>query len=160
MYERAAEQPLVFRFPRSRSASHHPIARVTPLRLCMQPGAICIELTESDLLLGRHSSADVRLSLPDISRRHCRFSFADGQWEVTDLNSLNGIHINGERLQKSVLCHGDTLSLGGLTFTVELPGAGLRVVADERETSAAVIQRIADVLPQPADVTQEFRKAS
>src|SRR5438128_1985002 len=65
-----------------------------PLRLLAQPGGLCIELTKPDMLIGRHSEADVRLALPDVSRRHCRFVFAQGQWQVIDLNSLNGIYVN------------------------------------------------------------------
>src|SRR5205823_4724 len=65
-----------------------------PLRLLLQPGGLCVELNKPEMLLGRHSTADVRLSLPDVSRRHCRFAYADGHWRVFDLNSLNGVFIN------------------------------------------------------------------
>src|SRR5262249_49659814 len=91
-----------------------------PLRLLLRPGGLCLELVQPDLVLGRHSSADMRVPLPDVSRRHCRFVFTDGHWEVVDLDSLNGTHINGERLTTSVLCHGDTLRIGNLEFQVEL----------------------------------------
>jgi pSer/pThr/pTyr-binding forkhead associated (FHA) protein len=149
---------IVFRFPKDRIACTELTEDFFPLRLRMRPGTVCIELNEPGLLVGRHSSADVRLSLPDISRQHCRFLFADGQWEVLDLNSLNGIYVNGERLQRSVLCHGNILRIASLNFEVEVVGGASQATTLQREDSAAMIQRIADVLPIP-EMTQEYRKA-
>src|SRR5262249_50890628 len=77
----------------------------------------------ADMLVGRHSCADVRLSLPDVSRRHCRFVFADGSWRVVDMNSLNGLFVNGERLQEATLFHGDRIRIGSLTFEADLSAA-------------------------------------
>ncbi|HYV37887.1 MAG TPA: FHA domain-containing protein, partial [Gemmataceae bacterium] len=71
----------------------------------------------------RHSAADVRLALPDVSRRHCRFVFSDGSWRVFDLNSLNGVFVNGERLQEATVFHGDRIRIGSLTFECELESA-------------------------------------
>ncbi len=121
-------------------------ADFAPLRLLAQPGGLCIELNRPDMLIGRHSEADVRLALPDVSRRHCRFVFADGNWQVFDLNSLNGVFINDERLQEATLCDGDLVRIGGLTFLVELSAA---------PGQDGVLKSIADVLPR-----QEQRRAS
>jgi pSer/pThr/pTyr-binding forkhead associated (FHA) protein len=94
-----------------------------PLRLLLHPGGLCVEMTKADTVVGRHSGADVRLSLPDVSRRHCRFVFGDGQWRVFDLNSLNGVFVNGERLTEAVVFHGDRIRIGSLTFVVEIGSA-------------------------------------
>jgi pSer/pThr/pTyr-binding forkhead associated (FHA) protein len=72
------------------------------------------------MLIGRHSDADVRLSLPDVSRRHCRLVFAASRWQIFDLNSLNGVFVNGDRVQQATLDDGDIIRIGGLTFQVEL----------------------------------------
>ena len=93
------------------------------LRLLLHPGGLCVELSKPDMLIGRHSTSDVRLSLPDISRRHCRFVFADGCWRVFDLKSLNGVFVNGERLHEATVFHGDRIRLGSLTFDVDLTPA-------------------------------------
>jgi pSer/pThr/pTyr-binding forkhead associated (FHA) protein len=99
-------------------------AGLVPLRLLLQPAGLTIELTEADTLVGRHSSADVRLPLPDVSRRHCRFVYDCGRWQVRDLNSLNGVYVNEERVvEQSDLQHGDQVRLGGFTFAVELSQA-------------------------------------
>jgi pSer/pThr/pTyr-binding forkhead associated (FHA) protein len=94
-----------------------------PLRLVLKASGAAVELTRPDMVLGRHSQADVRLPLPDVSRRHCRFYFLEGAWHVQDLKSLNGTYVNEKTIEEALLCHGDTLQIGGFVFTAELSGA-------------------------------------
>jgi pSer/pThr/pTyr-binding forkhead associated (FHA) protein len=132
----------------------------TPLRLLLQPGGLCVELARPDMLFGRHSAADVRLALPDVSRRHCRFVFRDGHWAVVDLDSLNGTHVNGERLAEAVLCHGDTVRIGSFTFAVDRCGEAHTLPLPEGKPGlrAGMLRSIADILPLPEE--HERRKAS
>src|SRR5262245_55506457 len=125
-----------------------------PLRLLLQPGGLCVELNRPDMVVGRHSSSDVRLGLPDVSRRHCRFVFTEGRWQVFDLNSLNGVFVNGERVQQATLDHGDLIRIGGFTFEADL-GAVAGKTVDLAGPSADVLRSIVEVLPAP-----EKRKAS
>jgi pSer/pThr/pTyr-binding forkhead associated (FHA) protein len=122
-----------------------------PLRLLLHPGGLCVEITKANMLVGRHSGADVRLSLPDVSRRHCRFVFADGNWRIVDLNSLNGIFINGERLDEATVFHGDRIRIGSLTFEVEMGAV---------ERAALVIGQSDRMLPAGEDSQVSRRKAS
>src|SRR4051812_39464937 len=80
-----------------------------PMRLVLQPAGPVLDVTGPDVLIGRHSEADVRLPLPDVSRRHCRLQYSEGGWQVIDLNSLNGIQVNGEQVLQAPLEHGDSL---------------------------------------------------
>jgi pSer/pThr/pTyr-binding forkhead associated (FHA) protein len=91
-----------------------------PLRLLLQPGNMVIELNRVDMLVGRHSEADIRLPLPDVSRRHCRFLFGNGHWVVMDLNSLNGVFVNDEPVAHATLKQGDRVRIGGYIFAVDL----------------------------------------
>ena len=137
---------------------HRPFADVlpldfVPLRLLLQPGGLRVELTRPDMLVGRHSEADIRLTVSDVSRRHCRFTFADGNWKVTDLNSLNGVYLNEERIHEANVYDGDKIRLGCLTFLVQL-GQPAR-----RGPQSEMLRRIADMLPPPEDGFEK-RKAS
>lgn len=125
-----------------------------PLRLILQPSGAAVELTQPDILLGRHSQADVRLPLPDVSRRHCRFFFGQGVWQVLDLNSLNGVFLNGEPIRQSTLHQGDLIRIGGFIFAVDLNGADTE--AAESEASAQLIRGL---FKQPPD-TEMNRRAS
>lgn len=91
-----------------------------PLRLTLYPGGSSVNLTRPDMLIGRHSEADLRLHLPDVSRRHCRFIFRDGGWHVYDLHSMNGLFVNEERVEQAALHDGDLVRIGSYTFEVHL----------------------------------------
>jgi hypothetical protein len=127
----------------------------TPLRLILQPSGWSMYLTKPEVLLGRHTSADIRLPLPDVSRRHCRFVFSQGIWHVHDLNSLNGVHVNGEQVRHAILHHGDEIRLGGFTFRVELGAADASVDVPTQ----GMLQGIVDVLPDQKS-NEGQRKAS
>jgi pSer/pThr/pTyr-binding forkhead associated (FHA) protein len=86
----------------------------------LQPSGASVEVTSADVLVGRHTEADVRLPLPDVSRRHCRLLFVEGCWQVVDLHSLNGVFVNGEQVLQAPLQQGDQLRIGGFTFLVEV----------------------------------------
>ena len=93
---------------------------VLPLRLLLHPEGGSLELNRPDMIAGRHSEADIRLRSPEVSRRHCRFVFAEAQWQVFDLNSLNGVWINGLRVQHAILQNKDVLHIGPYDFQVEI----------------------------------------
>lgn len=126
-----------------------------PLRLILQPGGSSIDLTQPDMLVGRHSQADVRLPLPDVSRRHCRFFFTEGIWQVLDLNSLNGVFLNDQPIRQAALRQGDFLRIGGFVFEVDLDGA--HAPAD---TSEQLIRGIFKTLPPPSHEAEPQRRAS
>jgi len=123
-----------------------PPAEFRPLRLRIHPGGQFLDLTGPDLLLGRHSQADLRMPLPDVSRRHCRFVFSTAGWELIDVGSLNGVFVNGARVQRAMLRTGDHIRLGGLELEVA-----------SAEGDGDVFRRIAAALPA-ADIPR--RRAS
>ena len=93
------------------------------LQLESEASGSSLEVTKPQALVGRHSLADLRLPMPEISRRHCRLEFDNGLWRVVDLNSANGVFVNGERVQEACLHGGDRLQLGGASFRVRFGAA-------------------------------------
>lgn len=71
-----------------------------------------------EVTIGRTEDCEIAVVLDDIvSRRHARLELgADGEWRVTDLNSLNGTLVNGREVKGSVLKRGDRLFLGQSTI--------------------------------------------
>jgi predicted component of type VI protein secretion system len=72
-------------------------------------------------VLGRLPDCDITLDDPSVSRQHARVSESEGTWRITDLQSTNGVKVNGERVQERQLAHGDRIQLGTvrLSFSVE-----------------------------------------
>jgi pSer/pThr/pTyr-binding forkhead associated (FHA) protein len=128
-----------------------------PLRLLLLPGGLCVEMTRPNMLVGRHSEADVRLALPDVSRRHCRFLFQHGNWKVIDLDSTNGVFVNGERMHEATLYDGDQIRLGSFLFAVRLEAPSRPMPHHSAEEG--ILERIKGALPK-SGVERGQRKAS
>src|SRR5438552_1787940 len=105
---------------RPRLADTGPATELTPLCLVVDGGEAMIVVDRPEMVAGRHSEADIRLPLPDVSRRHCRFTWSDGRWRVVDLGSLNGIFVNDQNVRDAFLCPGDRLRIGGFAFIVQM----------------------------------------
>lgn len=71
--------------------------------------------------LGRLPECEVQLEDPSVSRRHARLEPGGGGWVIEDLDSTNGVKVNGERVHRAELHHGDRLELGTvrLEFSLE-----------------------------------------
>lgn len=123
-----------------------PSTGFVPLRLLLQPSGPVLELTEPDMVVGRHSDADIRLPLPDVSRWHCRFLCVEGCWQVIDLNSLNGVYVNDEAVQQAPLQQGDRVRIGGFTFAVDLSGDPPPAI--EVEAQPGVLRTIFKAMPR------------
>jgi pSer/pThr/pTyr-binding forkhead associated (FHA) protein len=129
-----------------------------PLKLMIKPGGSILELTRPDMLMGRHSQSDIRLPLPDVSRRHCRLLFTEGAWHVFDLDSLNGVFVNGEPVRHAVLHDHDVLAIGGFQFEVDLSDGSSAPASSEN--AAAVIHRFPESLPHATLDLDSQRRAS
>jgi len=85
--------------------------------------------------VGRSLAADVRFDDSTVSRRHALIvRQADGV-RVLDDRSLNGVFVNGERVECKTLDHGDEIRVGRYRLYY-LDGA--RLAADRRAGSARV----------------------
>jgi predicted RNA-binding Zn-ribbon protein involved in translation (DUF1610 family) len=62
--------------------------------------------------LGRSLAADIRFDDPTVSRRHAMLHRGDGVARVLDDRSLNGVFVNGERVDMRTLADGDELTIG------------------------------------------------
>jgi pSer/pThr/pTyr-binding forkhead associated (FHA) protein len=86
-------------------------------------------------VIGRSSTADVRLRDPWVSRIHCELSDQNGIVLIRDLESRHGVFVNGERVSQQALHNGDELLLGVSHFRVELDET-----APADEASAGVVE--------------------
>lgn len=69
--------------------------------------------------LGRTSRADFILDAALVSRLHCRVTASKEALTVEDLDSTNGIQVNGKRVTRATLKTGDILSVGRVDLEVK-----------------------------------------
>lgn len=62
--------------------------------------------------IGRSLTADLRFDDPTVSRRHALLVRQEDGIRVVDDRSLNGVFINGERIDWRMLRHGDEIVVG------------------------------------------------
>jgi hypothetical protein len=64
------------------------------------------------VLIGRSKECDVQLADPNASRRHAELRREGTAYWIVDLDSTNGIEVNGRRLKRAKLEDGDRVTLG------------------------------------------------
>ena len=75
-------------------------------------GLRIVELTSGWTRIGRSLSADVRFDDPTVSRRHALLHRDEHGARILDDRSLNGVFVNGERVDMRELEDGDELTVG------------------------------------------------
>jgi len=70
------------------------------------------EVTKQSTVLGRSREADVRLADVNVSRRHAEVRQEGTAYWVVDLDSTNGLEVNGKRTKRSRLRDGDLITMG------------------------------------------------
>ncbi|NLA65896.1 MAG: FHA domain-containing protein [Leucobacter sp.] len=75
-------------------------------------------VTEAGALLGRGTGIDVPLSDPLVSKRHARLEVEPGALTVIDLNSANGLLVDGITVPRATLAVGDLIGIGSSMLQV------------------------------------------
>lgn len=87
-----------------------------------------IPLLKKKLLVGRRESCDIVLRFPNVSSKHCELTVTNGYWFVRDLQSSNGVKVNGVKVQEKRVDPGDTLSVAKHSYTVRYVPADLGAI--------------------------------
>ncbi|MBP5621681.1 MAG: FHA domain-containing protein, partial [Thermoguttaceae bacterium] len=69
-------------------------------------------LDDSTITIGRDSSNRIRLHDPEASRRHAEIRINDLGRTIVDLESSNGLFVNGKQIQSRRLANGDQIQIG------------------------------------------------
>jgi diguanylate cyclase (GGDEF)-like protein len=86
--------------------------------------AVPIPLDREEVILGRALEADVRVNDTQVSRQHARIITSQGEtseeYIVEDLDSRNGIYLNGRRVRREKLQNGDKITVGDTILRFDL----------------------------------------
>ncbi|MCC7536106.1 MAG: FHA domain-containing protein [Deltaproteobacteria bacterium] len=101
-----------------------------------------VPLVRDEISIGRKEGNTIRLTERNISRRHAKLVRENGAYTVEDVNSYNGIRVNGIRVKgRSALKHGDEVLIGDYKLSLLLDGA---------DTAAGTEQTIPMEMPPEA----------
>jgi pSer/pThr/pTyr-binding forkhead associated (FHA) protein len=68
------------------------------------------------VVIGRGEGARLRFADEAMSREHAAFEFAGDGFRLRDLESRNGTWLNGARIERAELKHGDVIQVGEHSF--------------------------------------------
>jgi len=103
--------------------------------------------------IGRSRDNDIVIENRAVSRSHARIRHEGADFIISDLNSANGIYVNGERVEKATLKHDDVITIGKhtLVFKHEVLsdkalisdafGAERTIIVDKKPVAFLVVTR-------------------
>ena len=91
-------------------------------------GGDTIPLLKKQLLVGRRESCDIVLRFANVSAHHCTLFIKEGYWFVRDMQSRNGVKVNGIRVQEKRVDPGDALAVAKHKYELQYSPADLGAV--------------------------------
>jgi pSer/pThr/pTyr-binding forkhead associated (FHA) protein len=89
------------------------------------PAGTRYPLNDESVTIGRDRRCGIATEDEEVSARHARLNRQlDGTFRIFDLNSTNGIQVNGRQIKSAVLKDGDVISLGCLVFRFQTLDGG------------------------------------
>jgi len=75
-------------------------------------------LSLAETVVGRGQQANVTIDSALLSRRHVVFRRQGAELSLADLDSQNGVFVNGVKAHAAVLHQGDTIQIGDVVFVL------------------------------------------
>jgi pSer/pThr/pTyr-binding forkhead associated (FHA) protein len=69
-------------------------------------------LSKDVIIVGRLPESDVRLDSNEVSRKHLLLKKIGNEYACTDMESHNGVFLNGVKIHSATLREGDNIQLG------------------------------------------------
>jgi len=79
-------------------------------------------LSLAETVIGRGTQANITIDSVLLSRRHLAVRRATPEHSFVDLDSANGVYLNGVRAHAALLHDGDTLQIGDVVFVFHESG--------------------------------------
>ena len=128
----------------------------TGLSLLVEPPSgecLHVQVTRNPFVLGRLSECDLALRDSRISRRHARIRFEAGTYSIEDLQSRNGITVNGERVDHSGLTVGDRIGFG-------VSDSFVITVVENARPQAPLLKKVTDIATERGQANSLGRLAA
>ena len=76
-------------------------------------------LSKVEITVGRHKSCDIVLNFSNVSGKHCKLVLSEGYWYVLDLQSTNGVKLNGNKVTDHRVDPGASLAISKHFFKLQ-----------------------------------------
>ena len=106
----------------------HEVLREAGVRLLVhsQDGHEVVHVLGRRTTIGRTPDNDLQIDASFISRHHAVLLISGQQAIIEDLNSTNGVHVNGHRISREILNDGDQVMVGKAHFRFAIRPAAVR----------------------------------
>lgn len=98
-------------------------------------------------LIGRNNQCDIVLNDTEVSSQHAHFVLKNNNLFIEDLKSVNGIFVNGQKINKQQLVEDDIVTISNVTFLVKVKSD---FIEGEKNSLMPTNERL------DSDSTQEF----
>ncbi len=108
-----------------------------------------------DIVIGRGTDCNLRVSAPQVSRRHCFLRIETDGVSITDLDSCNGTWLNGQKTVPSKrysLEDGMKLAVGPILFIAHLSGDDSEMISSEDSVTEMPVEHNAALSPNAVGV--------
>jgi|GEM_PF-176961 len=105
------------------AARAKPLARLTPVE-----SGPSIEIQKTRIVIGRDRTCDIVIPWPDVSAHHCQMFVIGGWWYVKDLQTKNGVKLNGVPVTRRRVSPGDVLHVAKHRYEVRYDPGDLGAV--------------------------------
>src|SRR5438046_3809929 len=80
-----------------------------------------VPLIRDEITIGRKEGNTIRLTERNVSRRHAKLVKSNGSVFIEDLQSYNGIKVNGDRIAgRAPIAEGDRIQIGDYQLALKL----------------------------------------
>jgi hypothetical protein len=116
-------------------------------------GAKTVVALDGEVTIGRQEGSTIQLTEKNVSRRHARLRPVDDGWQLEDLQSYNGVRLNGELIEGASLIHeGDLIQIGDYQITLGEGAGALKSTMDLGPGTLAAANDPAEAAVAPPDV--------
>jgi pSer/pThr/pTyr-binding forkhead associated (FHA) protein len=117
-------------------------------------------LENGPLFMGRDASNQVEVSDPAVSRKHCSLStLSSGAFEIADLDSHNGTSVNGTKVSRRTIGHGDRIRIGSSEYVFLTGPDDAAMPSGNTLTDTGLLTVHLDVSGLPSDASGVGRMA-
>jgi pSer/pThr/pTyr-binding forkhead associated (FHA) protein len=115
------------------------------------------------LTIGRTPDNDIQIDNLAVSTHHAQVEYGDDQLMVEDLGSLNGTFVNNQRVQKSPLRHGDTITVGKHQILVRISGSLTETAIYQEGPKKVLVPKVSETVvldtKKSREIAQQAAKA-